>query len=237
MFGFTEWLLFVEGESKNPSLLFEIRRGAGAEVEETFVRDMDNWFRQWLSGMLSHNKFTDPRNKAEAQQLLADPTTFSYGQTLLRAGQAGRARMRGMDALQAAQEASGDAWIKLLNPKLYEGDSTWESRHPTSLGIARTITGFVVNFASHYARMIQKRTGERKTMQFSQLGRDQASIEPTFFRRVLPGQEEFTEDRWNELKSRAINFLERMLDGLKAEKGEGGAHWQSRVRRPHPFRL
>ena len=78
--------------------------------------------------------------------------------------------------------------------------------------------------------MIQKRTGERKTMQFSQLDRDQASIEPTFFRRVLPGQEDFTEDRWNELKSRAINYLERMLDDLKAEKGEGGAHWQSRVR-------
>ena len=135
--------------------------------------------------------------------------------------------MRGMDALQAAQEASGDAWMKLFNPKLYEGDSTWESRNPISLGIARTITGFVVNFASHYARMIQKRTGERKTMQFSQLGRDQASIELTFFHR---GREEFTEERWNEIKSRAIQYLERMLVNLKAGKGEGGAHWQSRVR-------
>ena len=118
MFGFTEWLLFVEGESKNPSLLFEIRRGAAAEVEETFVRDMDNWFRQWLSGMLSHNKFTDPRNKAEAQQLLADPTTFSYGQTLLRAGQAGKARMRGMGCPPGRTRGQWGCVDKALKPQV-----------------------------------------------------------------------------------------------------------------------
>jgi len=72
MFGFTEWLLSVEGESKNPSLLFENRKEAGSEVEETFVRDMDNWFRQWLSGMLSHNKFADPRNKGWCRQIVAN---------------------------------------------------------------------------------------------------------------------------------------------------------------------
>lgn len=222
MLRFIEWLLLRTGELIDPALLFEVHRGAGAGVEEAFVRDMDAWFQQWLVAMLSRNKFADPENQAEAQRLIADPTTFSYGRILLNAGQAGRARMKGMDALQAAQEASGDLWMKLLDPKLYDGDITWESRNPTATGIARTITGYAVNLAGNYARWMQKRASSRKTVQFSQL-------EPSGTLDFPLTQDDLTDDRWYEITSRAIEYLEQILADLRAEKSKG-AHWQSRVR-------
>jgi hypothetical protein len=222
MLRFIEWLLLRTGELINPSLLFEVHRGA--EVEVAFVRDMDTWFRQWLSTMLSRNKFADPKNQVEAQRIMADPTIFSYGRILFNAGRGGRARMKGMDTLQAAQAASGDLWIKLLDPKLYDGDATWERRNPTATGIVRTITGYAINLAGHYARQIQKR-GSRQTIQMSQI--DQPN---TFDFPLRRGRDDLTDEMWDEIKQRAIEYLRKMLAHLIAEKGEGGAHWQSRVR-------
>src|SRR5437763_922027 len=118
-------------------------------------------------------KFTDPRNEAEAKAIVADPTYFNYAHELVAAASGGRARLRGQDVLDAAQDVNMQLWMMLLNPKLYEpAGVTWASKNPFSAergGIRVTIPSWTRNKAGHFAARLNKlRTGVA-TRQISQI--------------------------------------------------------------------
>jgi hypothetical protein len=64
----------------------------GDEGYQAFIDQTNQEFRTWIGTILRMDKFTDPRNEAEARALVAEPDYFNYAQELLAAAGGGRAR-------------------------------------------------------------------------------------------------------------------------------------------------
>ena len=111
MMTFWEWL----GRREQQRLFRE-----GDEGYQAFIDQSNRAFRTWIESILRMGKFTDPRNEAEAREIVSAPDYFNYARELLAAAAGGRARLRGRDMLDGAQEVGGQLWMTLLNPKLYE---------------------------------------------------------------------------------------------------------------------
>ena len=165
MLSFREWLLAVEGraglppgvlhgcghvpEGRLPQAVGRTRNSdpradliglarEGDEGYQAFIDGTNAEFRAWIDAILRMGKFTDPRNETEARAIAADPGCFDYAQELVAAAGGGRARLRGQDVLDGAQEANVQLWRVLLDPKLYEPEGvTWETRNPPLRGAER----------------------------------------------------------------------------------------------------
>jgi hypothetical protein len=168
-------------------------------------------------------KFTDTRNQAEARAIVADPHYFNYAGELLAAAGGGRARLRGQDVLDGAQDANVQLWLALLNPELYRAEGvTWESRNPLSAqrqGIRGTIRSWARNKAGHFAARINKRRGGVATHQISQLDPDNP-FDP-------PARPSMSDLEWRDIRQAVIDDLESQL--RKVIEGKG-PHWRSRAR-------
>jgi hypothetical protein len=118
MVTFWEWLGqgYESGFVQELECLFR----EGDEGHQTFLAETNRAFRTWIGTILRMGKFTDPRNEGEAKAIVTNPNHFDYAQELLTAASKGRARLRGQDVLDGAQEANVQLWAKLLNPQLYE---------------------------------------------------------------------------------------------------------------------
>ena len=131
---------------------------------QAFLDQTNAEFRKMIGSILHMGKFTDPRNEAEAKAIVADPNYFNYAQELVAAAAGGRARLQGQDILDGAQDANGQLWMNLLNPKLYEPDAvTWETRNPLSAGrngIRGTIRSWARNKAGHFAARLNEAQDE-----------------------------------------------------------------------------
>jgi len=219
MMNFWEWL-------EEYGFLQELQRllREGDEGYQAFIDQTNREFRKMIGAILEMGKFTDTRNQAEARAIVSDPTYFNYAQELVTAAGGGRARLRGQDVLDAAQEASMQLWISLLSPKLYEPkDVTWESKNPFSAGrggIRGTIRSWARNKAGHFAARLNKRRTGVTTRQISQI-KDPDNP----FDSPAPRQE--SELEWEDLKVAILNDLETQL---RKEIEAQGPHWQSRVR-------
>jgi hypothetical protein len=206
-FGFVE-LLFREGD-----------KGYRAYIDQT-----NREFRTWIGTILRMGKFADRRNEAEARAIVADATYFSYAQELLAAASGGRARLRGQDILDAAQDVNMQLWMNLLNPKLYELEGvTWETRNPFSTergGLRGTIRAWARNKAGHFAARLNKRRSGVTTHQISQIHDPDQPFDP-------PARSSMSDLEWDDLKRAIINDLETQL---RQEVEAQGPHWQSRAR-------
>jgi hypothetical protein len=201
-----------------------IREMRGDEGYRAFIEETNREFRTWIGTILRMSKFTDPRNQAEAQAIIADPNYFLYAQELLAAASGGRARLRGQDVLDAAQEVNIQLWLNLLNPKLYAPEGvTWESRNPLSAqrnGIRGTIRAWARNKAGHFAARLNKLRSGVTTRQISQIQEPDQPFEP-------PARPEMSDLEWEDLKNAIINDLEAQF---RKEIEAQGPHWQSRAR-------
>jgi hypothetical protein len=206
-------------------LIREVRGAStGDEGYQAFIDQTNAEFRAWIGTILRMGKFTDPRNEAEAKVIVADPNYFDYAQELLAAASGGRARLRGQDVLDGAQDVNMQLWMTLLNPKLYEPeDVTWESRNPFSAqrnGIRGTIRSWARNKAGHFAARLTKRRAGVATRQFTQIHYPDKSFDP-------PAQPQESELEWDDLKRAIVNDLEAQV---RKEIEAQGPHWRSRVR-------
>ena len=140
MMTFWEWLGQGYEFGFVQRLIHEMR---GDEGYQAFLDQTNRAFRKMIGAILQMNKFTDPRNEAEAKALASDPNYFNYAQELMTAAGGGRARLQGQDVLDGAQDANIQLWMKLLDPKLYQAAGvTWETKNPFSAargGIRGTI--------------------------------------------------------------------------------------------------
>ena len=219
MLTFWEWL----GQGYECGFLQKLQR-LFREGDEGHLEETDREFRSWIGTILQMGKFTDPRNEAEARVIVADPSYFDYAQELINAASGGRARLRGQDILDGAQEANMQLWMRLLNPKLYEPhDMTWETRNPFSAergGIRGTIRAWAYNIAGHFAARLTKRRTRVATHQFSQLPDPDNPLDP-------PARSEESEMEWSDIRNAIINDLQAQL---RREVEAQGPHWQSRTR-------
>jgi hypothetical protein len=206
MLTFWQWL-FIEGD-----------QGFQAFIDQT-----NRQFRTWIGTLLQKGKFTDERNRHEAEAIVSVPSFFDYAQELITAARGGRAGLRGQDVLDGAQEANARLWLNLLNPTLYDAAGvTWETRNPFSAGrhgIRGTIRAWAKNVAGHFAARLQKRRTGVATRQFSQMSPDRPFDAPA------RGDESDVE--WADLRGAIIADLERQL---RREIESQGPHWQSRAR-------
>ncbi len=224
MLTFWEWL----GQGYECGFVQELQRllreMRGDEGYQAFLDQTNREFRTWIAAILRLGKFTDPRNEAEARAIVADPAYFDYSHELVAAASGGRARLRGQDILDGAQDANGQLWLKLLNPKLYEPEGvTWESKNPSSAergGIRGTIRSWARNKAGHFAARINKRRTGVATRQVSQIHDPDNPFDPA----ARPQESEL---EWDDLKRAIINDLETQL---RREIEAQGPHWQSRAR-------
>jgi hypothetical protein len=202
-------LLFREGDEE----------GFKAYLDQTNAE-----FRKMIGTILRMGKFTDPRNEAEARVIVDDPSYFNYAQELLAAASGGRARLRGADVLDGAQDVNGQLWMTLLNPKLYEpGGVTWESKNPFSAergGIRGTVRSWARNAAGHFAARLTKRRATVATHQISQIHDPDNPFDP-------PARPQMSDLEWHDLKRAILNDLETQL---RREVEAQGPHRQSRVR-------
>jgi hypothetical protein len=218
---FWEWL----GQGYECGFLQELQRlfREGDEGYRAFLDQTNRGFRNMIGAILRLGKFTDPRNEAEARVLVDDPTYFDYAQELVAAARGGRARLRGQDVLDGAQQVNGQLWMSLLNPKLYEQGVTWESRNPYSAergGIRGTVRSWARNAAGHFAARLHKRRAAVATHQISQIQGPDQPFEP-------PAQPSMSDLEWEDLKTAIINDLEAQL---RKEIEAQGPHWKSRAR-------
>jgi hypothetical protein len=221
MVTFWEWLGYQFGFVQALQRLFR----EGDEGFHAFLDETNAEFRTWIGTLLRKGKFVDPRNQAEARAIVSDPNYFNYAQELVAAASGGRARLRGQDILDGAQQANFQLWTKLLNPKLYEPENvTWETRNPFSAtrgGIQGTIRSWARNLAGHFAARIHKRRAGVITHQISQIYDPDNPFEP-------PARPEMSDMEWEDLKNAIINDLEVQL---RKEVEAQGPHWRSRVRK------
>ena len=84
---------------------------------QAFLDQTNAEFRKMIGAILHMGKFTDPRNEAEAKAIVADPNYFNYAQELVAAAGGGRARLRGQDILDGAQDANVQLWMNLVEPQ------------------------------------------------------------------------------------------------------------------------
>jgi hypothetical protein len=191
---------------------------------QAFIDQTNGTFREMIAALLRMGKFTDRCNEAEARAIVEDPTYFDYAQELVAAARGGRARLRGQDVLDGAQQVNGQLWMNLLNPKLYEPEGvTWESRNPFSAernGIRGTIRSWARNAAGHFAARLTKRRAAVATHQISQIQDPDQPFEP-------PAQPSMSDLEWGDLKQAIVNDLEAQL---RKEIEAQGPHWRSRVR-------
>jgi hypothetical protein len=221
MMGFWEWLGQGYEFGFVQRLLREMR---GDEGYQAFIDQTNREFRKMIGAILQMGKFTDPRNEAEARAIVSDPTYFNYAQELVAAASGGRARLRGQDVLDGAQEANFQVWRALLDPRLYEPEGvTWESKNPFSAergGIRGTIRSWARNKAGHFAARINKLRTSVATIHISQIHDPDRPFDP-------PARPQESELEWDDLKRAIINDLEAQL---RKEIEDQGAHWQSRAR-------
>jgi hypothetical protein len=218
---FREWLRLPY-----PSIpIFEARRLGGFRSDiglRAFI-DAQNWsFKDFLKKLLATKKITDPLLVQEAQALIAGQADFSYGAELLRIASAGRARLAGADALQAATEAAGRMWELLWRPESYAGTQTWETRFPLSAlrgGIIGTVRAVANNLIGHFAQRLRKSRAAVSTVQSSQIDEP---IDPE-------GRASNPEGEWQEWKEAILRELTKNLNRELASK-RGGKHWDARVR-------
>jgi hypothetical protein len=191
---------------------------------QTFLDETNRAFRSWIGAILQMGKFTDPRNEAEARAIVADPHYFDYAGELLAAAGGGRARLRGQDVLDGAQDANVHLWLALLNPKLYEPEgASWEGKNPLSAqrkGIRGTIRAWARHKAGHFAARLTKRRVGVTTRQISQIQAPDNPFEP-------PARPTMSDLEWHDLRQAVINDLEAQL---RKEIEAQGPHWKSRVR-------
>jgi hypothetical protein len=222
MVTFWEWL----GQGYQYGFVQALQRliREGDEGYQAFIDEVNREFRNMIEAILRMGKFTDPRNEEKAKAIVADPNYFPYAQELVAAASGGRARLRGQDILDGAQEATFQLWTKLLNPKLYEPENvTWETRNPFSAargGIRGTIRAWARNVAGHFAARSNKRRTGVATYQASQIQEPDNPFDP-------PARSEESEMEWEDLKNAIINDLERQV---QKEVETQGPHWQSRAR-------
>src|SRR5215831_8572307 len=131
---FREWLRLPY-----PSMpIFEARSDVGRQA---FI-DSQNWsFKGFLKELLDARKITEPQLVQEAETLIADHSNsiFNYGTELLRMASAGRCRLAGGDALQAATEAAGRMWEKLWRPESYAGGEPGRAAFPCRFNAAASV--------------------------------------------------------------------------------------------------
>jgi hypothetical protein len=218
MITFWEWL----GQGYQFAFVQQLQRLI-REGDEVYQEETNREFRAWIGTILRMGKFTDPRNEAEARAIVADHY-FNYAEELVAAASGGRARLRGQDILDGAQEANFQLWTKLLNPKLYEPEGvTWESRNPFSAergGLRGTIRSWARHVVGHFAARIHKRRAGVATHQVSQIHDPDNPFEP-------PARPEMSDLEWEDLRQAIINDLETQL---QKEIESQGPHWRSRVR-------
>jgi hypothetical protein len=222
MLSFWKWL----GQGYECGFLQDLQRpfSEGDEGYQAFIRQTNQEFRTWIAALLRTGKFTDPRNEAEARAIVADPHHFNYAQELLAAASGGRARLRGQDVLDGAQDVNVQLWMNLLNPRLYELEGkTWEGRNPYSAergGIRGTIRSWARNAAGHFAARLTKRRARGATRQISQIHEPDNPFDP-------PARSEESEMEWSDIRKAILNDLETQL---RREVEAQGPHWQSRAR-------
>jgi hypothetical protein len=218
MVTFWEWL----GQGYECGFVQRLFR-EGDEGYQAFLDQTNREFRKWIATILRMGRFTDRRNEAEAQAIVTNPNHFNYAQELLTAASTGRARLKGQDVLDAAQEASVQLWAKLLNPQLYAPENvTWESKNPSSAernGIRGTIRAWARNVAGHFAARINKRRPGIATFQASQIQNPDNPFE-------IPARPVMSNLEWDDLKQAIIDDLESQL--RKVIEGKG-PHWRSRA--------
>jgi hypothetical protein len=222
MMSFWEWL----GQGYEFGFVQELQRlfREGDEGHRAFLDQTNREFRTWIAALQRMGKFTDRRNEEEARAIVEDPHYFNYAQELVVAASGGRARLRGQDVLDGAQEANVQLWMTLLNPKLYEPEGvTWESRNPFSAGrngIRGTIRAWARNRAGHFAARLNKLRSGVTTRQISQIQDPDSPFEP-------PARPAMSDLEWEDLKQAIIHDLEKLL---RKEIEAQGPHWRSRVR-------
>jgi hypothetical protein len=222
MITFWEWL----GQGYEFGFVQALQRlfREGDEGYQAFVDQTNAEFRKMIGAILRMGKFTDPRNAAEAKTIVADPHYFNYAQELVAAASGGRARLRGQDVLDGAQDANMQLWMTLLNPKLYEPEGvTWETRNPFSAargGIRGTIRAWSRYKAGHFAARLTKRRASVATRQISQIQDPGNPFEP-------PARPAMSDLEWEDLKQAIIHDLEAQL---RKEVEAQGPHGQSRAR-------
>jgi hypothetical protein len=196
----------------------------GDEGYQAFVNETNREFRKWIGTILQMGKFADPRNEAEARTIVGAPNYFDYAGELLAAASKGRARLRGQDVLDGAQDANAQLWLSLLNPALYEPEgATWEGRNPLSAqrqGIRGTIRAWARNKAGHFAARLFKRRAGVATHQFSQIRDPDNTFDP-------PARPAMSDLEWHDLKRAVINDLEAQF---RREIEARGPHWKARAR-------
>jgi hypothetical protein len=222
MLSFWEWL----GQGYEFGYLQELQRlfREGDEGYQAVLDQTNAMFRKLIGAILNMGKFSDPRNEAEAKRIVADPTFFDYAQELVSAASGGRARLKGQDRLDGAQDVNMQLWMNLLNPKLYEpAGVTWESKNPFSAergGIRGTIRSWARNKAGHFAARINKLRAAVTTHQISQLSDPHNPFDP-------PARPQMSDLEWEDLKRAIVSDLEAQL---RREIEAQGPHWQSRAR-------
>jgi hypothetical protein len=155
--------------------LFEARRLPGLRNDvglRAFIASQDRSLKEFLTKLLVAKKITDPRLVQEAQDLIAGQADVSYGEELMSIASAGRGRLAGGDALQAATEAAGRMWEKLWRPESYAGAQTWENRFPMSVqrgGIRSTVRAYANFLIGHFAQRLRKSRAAVSTVQSSQV--------------------------------------------------------------------
>ncbi len=196
----------------------------GDDGLQAFI-DSQNWsFKDFLRKLLEAKKITDPRLVQEAETLIADRANalFNYGEELVRIASGGRGRLAGGDVLQAATEAAGRMWQQLWRPGSYAGTVTWETRFPMSVsrgGIRGTVRAFTNNLVGHFAQRLRKSRASVSTLQWSQID---TNPDPEAGTGNPPGE-------WEEWRTAILRELENDLKDALAN-GQGGQHWQSRIR-------
>jgi hypothetical protein len=201
-----------------------LREMRGDEGYQAFIEETNRELRTWIGTILRMGKFSDPRAEAEARAIVADANYFNYAQELLAAASGGRARLRGQDVLDGAQDVNIQVWLNLLNPKLYEPEGvTWESRNPLSAqrnGIRGTIRSWARNKAGHFAARLHKLRSGVTTRQISQIQDPDSPFE-------LPARASMSDLEWDDLKQAILSDLEAQV---RKEIEAQGPYWRSRAR-------
>ncbi len=225
MLQFREWLATTHPDLtvSDPALPLH----EGDEGLRAFVDAQNTSFKGFLQQLLATKRITDPRLVQEAQALITDQANqlFDYGRELLRIASAGRGRLAGGDALQGATEAAGRLWELLWRPEAYVGTQTWEARFPQSAqrgGIRGTIRAAANNMIGHYAQRMRKGRAGVSTVQMSQIADPQRSFDVAASTSTDPGE-------WEAWKSAILGELTNDLNKELA-KGQGGKHWEARLR-------
>jgi hypothetical protein len=224
MLTFWEWL----GKGYEYGFVQELecllREMRGDEGYQAFIDETNREFRGWIGTILRMGKFTHFRNEAEARAIVADPSYFDYAQELVAAASGGRARLRGQDVLDSAQDVNVQLWKNLLDPRLFEPVGvTWETRNPFSAerqGLLGTIRAWARNKAGHFASRLNKLRSRVTTRQFRQLPDPDIAFDP-------PARPQESELEWADLKRAIVNDLETQL---RQEIDAQGPHWRSRAR-------